>query len=198
MGITTVLFAMIYKLMPTARTAWRDVWVGAVVTAVLFEVGKTLIGLYLGKSGVAETFAAARSVVLLAWVYYAAQVFLLGAEFTKVYADEHGSVAGAKAVASTAGHGSGRRGGHRRRTGRRGRRRGAVQRHATTRSPSRARLDDRHAAQHRTAHAPGIGRFGASGAAARGGDGRERGRPRAGRSAGARPPRQGRRGARAW
>jgi membrane protein len=101
-GITTVLFAMIYKLMPTARIAWRDVWVGAVVTAVLFEIGKTLIGLYLGKSGVAETFAAAGSlVVLLAWVYYAAQVFLLGAEFTKVYADEHGSVAGAKAVAST-------------------------------------------------------------------------------------------------
>lgn len=101
-GITTVLFAMIYKLMPTARIAWRDVWVGAIVTAVLFEIGKTLIGLYLGKSGVAETFAAAGSlVVLLAWVYYAAQVFLLGAEFTKVYADEHGSVAGAKAVAST-------------------------------------------------------------------------------------------------
>lgn len=101
-GITTVLFAMIYKLMPTARIAWRDVWVGAIVTAVLFEVGKTLIGLYLGKSGVAETFAAAGSVVvLLAWVYYAAQVFLLGAEFTKVYADEHGSVAGVKAVAST-------------------------------------------------------------------------------------------------
>ena len=101
-GITTVLFAMIYKLMPTASIAWRDVWVGAVVTAVLFEVGKTLIGLYLGKSGVAETFAAAGSVVvLLAWVYYAAQIFLLGAEFTKVYADEHGSVAGAKAVAST-------------------------------------------------------------------------------------------------
>ena len=101
-GITTILFAMIYKLMPTASIAWRDVWVGAVVTAVLFEIGKTLIGLYLGKSGVAETFAAAGSVVvLLAWVYYAAQVFLLGAEFTKVYADEHGSVAGAKAVAST-------------------------------------------------------------------------------------------------
>lgn len=101
-GITTVLFAMIYKLMPTAAIAWRDVWVGAVVTAVLFEIGKTLIGLYLGKSGVAETFAAAGSlVVLLAWVYYAAQVFLLGAEFTKVYADEHGSVAGVKAVAST-------------------------------------------------------------------------------------------------
>ncbi|WP_183028626.1 YihY/virulence factor BrkB family protein [Variovorax sp. UMC13] len=102
LAITTVLFAMIFKFMPTAAIRWRDVWVGAVVTAVLFEVGKMLIGLYIGKSGVAESFAAAGSlVVLLAWVYYAAQIFLLGAEFTKVYADEHGSVAGAKAVAST-------------------------------------------------------------------------------------------------
>ena len=100
--ITTVLFAMIFKFMPTADVAWRDVGVGAVVTAVLFEVGKELIGRYIGKSGVAESFAAAGSlVVLLAWVYYAAQIFLLGAEFTKVYAEDHGSVAGAKAVAST-------------------------------------------------------------------------------------------------
>ncbi len=90
--ITTVLFAMIFKLMPSTPIAWRDVWVGAVVTALLFEVGKLLIGLYLGKSGVTESFAAAGSlVVLLAWVYYAAQIFLLGAEFTKVYAQEHGS-----------------------------------------------------------------------------------------------------------
>ncbi|MGJ7490918.1 YihY/virulence factor BrkB family protein [Variovorax sp. ZT4R33] len=102
LGIMALLFAMIFKLMPTADIAWRDVWIGAAVTAVLFEVGKTLIGLYIGKSGVAETFAAAGSlVVLLAWVYYAAQIFLLGAEFTKVYAEEHGSVAGRKAVAST-------------------------------------------------------------------------------------------------
>lgn len=69
-GITTLLFAMIYKLMPTASIAWRDVWTGAVVTAVLFEIGKTGIGVYIGKSGVAESFAAAGSlVVLLAWVY---------------------------------------------------------------------------------------------------------------------------------
>jgi membrane protein len=101
-GITTVLFAMIFKLMPTPRIRWHDVWIGAVVTAVLFEVGKTAIGLYLGKSGVTESYAAAGSlVVLLAWVYYAAQIFLLGAEFTKVYADEHGSLVGAKAVAAT-------------------------------------------------------------------------------------------------
>lgn len=101
-SVATLLFAMIFKLMPTAPIAWRDVWVGAVVTALLFEVGKTLIGLYLGKSGVTESFAAAGSlVVLLAWVYYAAQIFLLGAEFTKVYASECGSVAGARALQAT-------------------------------------------------------------------------------------------------
>ena len=94
---------MIFKLMPTARIAWRDVWTGAFVTAILFEVGKLLISLYLGKSGVTESFAAAGSlVVLLAWVYYAAQIFLLGAEFTKMYADEHGSLSAAKAVTGTA------------------------------------------------------------------------------------------------
>ncbi|WP_213956795.1 MULTISPECIES: YihY/virulence factor BrkB family protein [unclassified Variovorax] len=93
-GVTTVLFAMIFKFMPTTKVEWRDVWVGAAVTAVLFEMGKALIGLYLGKSGMADAFAGARSLVLLlAWVYYAAQIFLLGAEFTKVYAQEHGSTA---------------------------------------------------------------------------------------------------------
>jgi membrane protein len=98
-SITTLLFAMIFKLMPSTPIAWRDVWVGALVTALLFEVGKVLIGLYLGKSSVTESFATAGSlVVLLAWVYYAAQIFLLGAEFTKVYADEHGSKAADKAI----------------------------------------------------------------------------------------------------
>ncbi len=102
LGVLTLLFGMIFKFMPTADITWRDVWVGAFVTAVLFEIGKFLIGLYLGKSGVNESFAAAGSlVVLVAWVYYAAQIFLLGAEFTKVYADEHGSVAGTKALAAT-------------------------------------------------------------------------------------------------
>jgi membrane protein len=101
LSITTLLFAMIYKLMPSTRIAWRDVWVGAFVTAVLLEIGKLLIGLYLGKSSVTESFAAAGSlVVLLAWVYYAAQIFLLGAEFTKAYADEHGSLAGQKSAAA--------------------------------------------------------------------------------------------------
>ena len=94
LGITTVLFALIFKLMPQARISWKDVWIGAAVTAVLFEVGKTLIGLYIGKSSVTSSFAAAGSlVVLLIWVYYSAQIFLLGAEFTWVYAHEHGSLA---------------------------------------------------------------------------------------------------------
>ncbi len=90
--ISVLLFAMIFKLMPRARVAWKDVWVGAAVTAILFEVGKVLIGLYIGKSSVTSSFAAAGSlVVLLVWVYYSAQIFLLGAEFTWVYAHEHGS-----------------------------------------------------------------------------------------------------------
>lgn len=78
--------------MPTTPIGWRDVWVGALTTAVLFEIGKLLIGFYLGKSAIAGAFEAAGSlVVLLVWVYYAAQVFLLGAEFTKVYSDEQGT-----------------------------------------------------------------------------------------------------------
>lgn len=102
LAFTTVLFAMIFKLMPTTPVAWRDVWVGAVVTAILFEAGKLLIGLYIGKSGITESFEAAGSiVVLLAWVYYAAQIFLLGAEFTKVYANEHGSTSAARAMDET-------------------------------------------------------------------------------------------------
>ncbi|HEX2546769.1 MAG TPA: YihY/virulence factor BrkB family protein, partial [Ramlibacter sp.] len=101
-SIATLLFAMIYKLLPNTRIAWRDVWVGAFATAVMFEVGKFLIGLYLGKSTMNEAFAAAGSlVILIAWVYYAAQIFLLGAEFTKVFAEEHGSVAAARAMQLT-------------------------------------------------------------------------------------------------
>ncbi|HYM99978.1 MAG TPA: YihY/virulence factor BrkB family protein [Aestuariivirgaceae bacterium] len=93
-AITTGLFAMIYKFMPRARIAWRNVWIGATVTALLFEVGKFLIGLYLGKSSVASGFGAAGSlVVLLVWVYFSAQIFLLGAEFTWVYSHEYGSKA---------------------------------------------------------------------------------------------------------
>ncbi|WP_397475978.1 YihY/virulence factor BrkB family protein [Pusillimonas sp.] len=91
-GITTILFAMIFKFMPQAAIAWRDVWIGAIVTAVLFEAGKLLISMYVGKSASVSTLAAAGSlIVLLIWVYYAAQVFLLGAEFTWTYARHHGS-----------------------------------------------------------------------------------------------------------
>lgn len=85
-GVVTVIFAAIYKFMPHAKIAWPNVWVGAIVTALLFTVGKFLIGLYIGKSGVASGFGAAGSfAVLLVWVYYSAQIFLLGAEFTWVY-----------------------------------------------------------------------------------------------------------------
>ena len=88
----TGLFAAIYKMMPRAKIAWHDVWIGAAVTALLFRAGKFLIGLYLGKSGVTSAFGAAGSmVVLLIWVYYSAQIFLLGAEFTWVYAHKRGS-----------------------------------------------------------------------------------------------------------
>ena len=91
-SILVVLFAMIYKFMPQAEVAWRDVWTGAFVTALMFEIGKLLIGLYVGKASVASSYAAAGSlVIVLIWVYYAAQVFLLGAEFTWVDANEHGS-----------------------------------------------------------------------------------------------------------
>jgi membrane protein len=102
LAILSILFALIFKYMPSTRVAWRDVRVGAFVTAVLFEIGKIGIGLYLGKSGMSESFQAAGAIVLLlAWVYYAAQIFLLGAEFTKVYASAHGSMAAAKALAAT-------------------------------------------------------------------------------------------------
>lgn len=91
-GIFTLLFAMIYKIMPRANIPWRDVWTGAAVTALLFTIGKVLIGLYLGKSSLASGFGAAGSfVVLIAWVYYSAQIFLFGAEYTWVYANRHGS-----------------------------------------------------------------------------------------------------------
>jgi len=91
-ALTTMLFALIYKVIPRVRIAWRDVWVGAAVTAALFAIGKWLIGLYIGKSSAASAFGAAGSlVVLMLWVYYSAQIFLLGAEFTRMYAEEHGS-----------------------------------------------------------------------------------------------------------
>lgn len=91
-ALTTVMFAMIYKILPRVRIDWRDVWIGAAVTALLFTLGKFLIGLYIGKTGIASGFGAAASlVVILVWVYYSAQIFLLGAEFTWVYAHALGS-----------------------------------------------------------------------------------------------------------
>jgi membrane protein len=91
-GIITVFFAMIYKILPDAEIEWSDVWLGAFVTAILFSVGKLLIGLYLGSSAIASSFGAAGSLVLLlVWVYYSAQILLFGAEFTQVYANHYGS-----------------------------------------------------------------------------------------------------------
>jgi len=91
----TALFALMYRILPSVRVAWRDVWHGAIATAVLFTIGKFLIGLYIGKAGIASGFGAAGSiVVLLVWVFYSAQIFLLGAEFTWIFAHRHGSHAG--------------------------------------------------------------------------------------------------------
>jgi membrane protein len=91
-GLLTLIFALVYKMIPRVEIAWHDVWVGAVVTALLFTIGKVAIGLYLGKSDVTSSFGSAGSfAVLMIWVYYAAQIFLLGAEFTRVYAERFGS-----------------------------------------------------------------------------------------------------------
>jgi membrane protein len=91
-AVVTVLFATIFKLLPDTKIAWRDVWAGAITTAALFIVGKTLIGVYLGKSSIASAYGAAASLaVILAWVYYAAQILFFGAEITQVYASRHGS-----------------------------------------------------------------------------------------------------------
>ena len=86
MILVTVLFAMLYRILPDTWVAWRNVWTGAAVTALLFSIGKLLIGLYLAHTTPGSTFGAAGSVVLfLLWVYYSAQIFLFGAEFTEVY-----------------------------------------------------------------------------------------------------------------
>jgi membrane protein len=91
-GIITVLFAMIFKVLPDTKITWRDVWVGAAVTSLLFTLGKMLIGFYLGKSSLASAYGAAASfVIVLVWVYYSSQILLLGAEFTRIYADKYGS-----------------------------------------------------------------------------------------------------------
>jgi membrane protein len=92
LGIISILFAMIYKLLPDTPIRWGDVWFGATITACLFTAGKFLLGLYLGQTGTASAFGAAGSlVVILLWVYYSSQVFLFGAEFTHVHASRRGS-----------------------------------------------------------------------------------------------------------
>ena len=87
-----LLFAALFRYVPDTRVEWRDVWIGAIATALLFDVGKFGIGMYLGYSGIGSTFGAAGSVVvILAWVYYSSQLVFLGAEFTYVYAKNRGS-----------------------------------------------------------------------------------------------------------
>ncbi|HKV12403.1 MAG TPA: YihY/virulence factor BrkB family protein, partial [Thermoanaerobaculia bacterium] len=92
LGLITLLLAMIYRFLPDVKIAWKDVWTGAVITAVLFLIGKILIGLYLGNSSVASTYGAAGSlVVLLLWIYYSSQILFFGAEITQVYASRYGT-----------------------------------------------------------------------------------------------------------
>jgi membrane protein len=83
---------MMFKWLPDTRVEWRDVWLGAILTAALFELGKFVIGFYIGKQGLESTYGAAASiVVVLIWIYYSAQLVLMGAEFTQVYARRYGS-----------------------------------------------------------------------------------------------------------
>jgi len=91
-GVITILFALIYKVLPNVNVAWSDVWLGAALTSILFVLGKFAIGLYIGKSAVSSSFGAAGAlVVLILWIYYSAQIFLLGAELTYVYSCNWGS-----------------------------------------------------------------------------------------------------------
>lgn len=86
-GVVVLLFALIYKVMPDVKVPWRYIWTGAIATALLFNIGKFLIGLYLGSGSVSSTYSAAASLgIILLWVYYSAQILLFGAEFVKVYA----------------------------------------------------------------------------------------------------------------
>lgn len=102
-ALTTGMFAMIYKIMPRVKIRWSEVWIGAALTALLFTLGKFLIGLYIGRSAIASGFGAAGSLVaLLVWVYYSAQIFLMGAEFTWAYSNIFGSRGHAAGLHATA------------------------------------------------------------------------------------------------
>ena len=91
LGMISLLFALIYKYLPDVKIRWQDVWVGAIITALLFTFGKFLIGLYLGKGSLGSAYGAAGSLIIfLAWVFYSAQILLFGAEFTQVYARKYG------------------------------------------------------------------------------------------------------------
>ena len=92
LGLMTFLFGLMFKYVPDAKITWKDVWVGSVITAILFLFGKFLLGLYLAGGSLGSAYGAAGSlIVFLAWVYYSAQIILLGAEFTQVYAQMYGS-----------------------------------------------------------------------------------------------------------
>ena len=102
-GVITLLFAIIFKVLPDVKIAWRDVWIGALLTALLFNLGKYLLGLYLGRSSVTSAYGAAGSlVIVLLWVYYSAQILFFGAKFTQIYSNRYGShlepASGAEAV----------------------------------------------------------------------------------------------------
>lgn len=91
-GVITLLFAMIYRFLPDVEITWNDVWIGAAITSLLFVIGKSILGIYLGNSSFGSAYGAAGSlVIILAWVYYAAQILFFGAEFTQVYATKYGS-----------------------------------------------------------------------------------------------------------
>jgi len=100
LAMVILLFAMIFKYLPDAYVRWRDVWVGAAMTALLFLVGKWALGLYLGSGAAGSAYGAATSLIaLLIWIYYSSQILIFGAEFTQVYADEFGAAVVPKSYA---------------------------------------------------------------------------------------------------
>ena len=101
-GILTLLFALLFKVLPDAPVRWRDVWLGSVITTLLFSLGKFLIGLYLGNSAIASSYGAAGSlVVILVWIYYSAQILLFGAQFTRLYSAKRSALAATRDQSQT-------------------------------------------------------------------------------------------------